>query len=62
MSLDIRNDSNTTFTYQQEGKTVAMACKVGDRVLLPPYGGNNVKLGEEEYILFRDSEILGKLE
>lgn len=41
---------------------VPVACKVGDRVLLPPYGGNNVKLGEEEFILYRDSEILGKLE
>lgn len=46
----------------KDGKTVPMACKVGDRILLPPYGGNNVKLGEEDFILFRDSEILGKLE
>jgi chaperonin GroES len=33
----------------------------GDRVLLPPYGGNVVKLGPEEFTLFKDSEILAKL-
>jgi len=46
----------------QDGKLIPTACRVGDRVLLPPYGGNNVKIGAEEYLLFRDSEILGKLE
>ncbi|KAI9011686.1 chaperonin 10-like protein [Hyaloraphidium curvatum] len=46
----------------KDGKTIPVACKVGDKVLLPPYGGNNVKMGEQEYILYRDSEILGKLE
>jgi chaperonin GroES len=28
------------------------------KVLLPAYGGNNLKIGEEEYTLFKSSEIL----
>lgn len=37
--------------------------QVGDRVLLPEYGGHTVKLGEvEEYHLYRDEDILGKFQ
>jgi len=35
-----------------------MDVKVGDKVLLPAYGGNNLKIGEEEYTLYKSSEIL----
>ena len=28
------------------------------QVLLPAYGGNNLKLGDEEYTLYKSSEIL----
>jgi chaperonin GroES len=36
--------------------------KVGDKVLLPEYGGMKVKMGDEEAVLFRESDILGKFE
>ena len=36
------------------------ACKVGDRVLLPEYGGTPFKVEDEEYTLFCDCDILGK--
>ncbi len=49
-------------SLDKDGKVQPVACKAGDRVLLPPYGGNNVKIGEEEFLLFRDAEILAKLE
>ncbi|KAI8816446.1 chaperonin 10-like protein [Fimicolochytrium jonesii] len=39
-----------------------MSIKEGERVLLPPYGGNQVKVGEKEMFLYREEEILGKLE
>ena len=39
-----------------------MTLKKGDFVLLPPFGGSAVKLGEEEYLLFKESEILALLE
>lgn len=34
----------------REGKTVPVAFKEGDTVLLPNYGGDLVKLGEKEYV------------
>ncbi|EEB06639.1 hsp10-like protein [Schizosaccharomyces japonicus yFS275] len=42
----------------QEGKQVAPHVAPGDRVLLPAYGGSNIKVGEEEFTLFRDHELL----
>ncbi|KAJ2995048.1 10 kDa heat shock protein [Globomyces sp. JEL0801] len=45
-----------------KGVPVPLSVQKGDHVLLPPYGGNVVKLGEEEYTLFKDSEILAKLQ
>lgn len=34
----------------------------GDTVLMPEYGGTKVKIGEEELVLFRESDLLGKFE
>eukprot|EP01135_Chromosphaera_perkinsii_P000753 Nk52_evm41s151 gene=Nk52_evmTU41s151 len=45
-----------------DGKTIPLAVNMGDKVLLPEFGGNNVKLDDKEYLLFRDVDILGKLE
>jgi len=45
----------------KHGKAIATSVAVGDRVLLPQFGGTSLKVGEEEYQLFRDSEILAKL-
>ncbi|KAI0259112.1 hsp10-like protein [Gloeopeniophorella convolvens] len=46
----------------KEGRIVTPAVKAGDRVLLPGWGGSSIKVGEDEYFLFRDSEILAKIE
>ncbi|KAL2177014.1 chaperonin 10-like protein, partial [Thermothelomyces heterothallicus CBS 202.75] len=40
----------------KDGKRVPMGVAAGDRVLIPQYGGSPVKVGDEEYHLFRDSE------
>ncbi|KAK3306448.1 chaperonin 10-like protein [Chaetomium strumarium] len=45
----------------KDGKRMPMGVSAGDRVLIPQYGGSPVKVGEEEYHLFRDSEILAKI-
>ncbi|KXX82069.1 10 kDa heat shock protein, mitochondrial [Madurella mycetomatis] len=45
----------------KDGKRVPMGVSAGDKVLIPQYGGSPVKVGEEEYHLFRDSEILAKI-
>jgi chaperonin GroES len=44
----------------REGKTLPMNVAVGDRVLLPEYGGHTVKLGDDELHLYREEDILGK--
>jgi len=38
-----------------------MSVKPGDKVLIPQYGGSPIKVGEEEYSLFRDHELLAKI-
>ncbi|KAK9728999.1 mitochondrial heat shock protein Hsp10 [Basidiobolus ranarum] len=46
----------------KDGKHIPVSVKEGDKVLLPPYGGSAVKIDKEEFLLFRDSEILAKIE
>ncbi|KAF1984679.1 10 kDa heat shock protein, mitochondrial [Aulographum hederae CBS 113979] len=45
----------------REGKRIPMSVGEGDRVLIPQYGGSPIKVGEEEYSLFRDHELLAKI-
>lgn len=45
----------------KDGKRAPMGVSAGDKVLIPQYGGSPIKVGEEEYHLFRDSEILAKI-
>ena len=45
----------------KDGDLLPMGASVGDKVLLPQYGGNEVTLGDEDYVLFRDEDILGVL-
>ncbi|KAG7836790.1 hypothetical protein KL942_004708 [Ogataea angusta] len=46
----------------QNGELVKVSVNAGDKVLIPPYGGANVKVGDEEYLMFRDSDLLAKIE
>ncbi|KMT15207.1 hypothetical protein BVRB_3g063180 [Beta vulgaris subsp. vulgaris] len=45
----------------KQGNHVPVSVKEGDTVLLPEYGGTTVKLGEKEYHLYRDDDIMGTL-
>ncbi|KAI1845772.1 hypothetical protein JX265_000049 [Neoarthrinium moseri] len=45
----------------KKGQRLPMGVRIGDRVLIPQFGGSPVKVGEEEFHLFRDSEILAKI-
>ena len=45
---------------QSDGNLVPVSCQVGDMVLVPEYGGSTIKLGEDEFQLYRDQDILGK--
>ena len=44
------------------GKTIPPTVKVGDTILLPEYGGTKVKLGEQELHIYRDTDIIAKVE
>lgn len=41
------------------GKTTPFEVKVGDMVLLSPYGGSEVKLDGQKFKLVREDDILG---
>jgi chaperonin GroES len=44
------------------GRRVALAVQPGDRVLFVKYGGNEINLESEEYLILREDEILGILD
>ena len=46
----------------KDGKELKFDVKVGDRVLLPKYGGTEVKLDDKTYQLVREEDLLGVLE
>lgn len=45
----------------KEGKITPFEVKVGDTVLVSKYGGSEVKLDEQKYMLVREDDILGVL-
>ena len=44
------------------GDRAAMDVKVGDRVLFSKYGGTDVKLDGEDFLIMREDDILGVIE
>ncbi|WP_417910301.1 co-chaperone GroES [Candidatus Electronema sp. PJ] len=44
------------------GERIVMDVKVGDRVLFSKYGGTDVKLDGEKYLIMREEDILGIIE
>ena len=46
----------------KDGKEIAFDVKVGDEVLLPKYGGTEVKLGDKKLQLVREEDLLGVIE
>ncbi len=45
-----------------DGEKVPMEVKVGDKVIYARYAGTEVKLGEDEYIIVKQSDILAVVE
>lgn len=41
-----------------EGKRVPLDVKAGDRVLYGKYSGTEVTLGDEQYLILRESDVL----
>ena len=45
--------------YKEDGSRQTLDVKAGDRVLFSKYGGSEVKLDGEEYLIMKESDILG---
>ena len=45
-----------------DGKEVTMQVKVGDRVIYSKYSGTDVKLGDDEYVVVKQSDIVAIVE
>ena len=45
-----------------DGKEVVMSVKPGDKVITDKYAGSNVKIGEDEYVIVRQGDILAIVE
>ncbi len=48
-----------TGKLDDNGKLIAFNVKKGDRVLMPKYGGTEVKIDDKEYQIIREDDILG---
>src|SRR5207244_944321 len=45
----------------EKGRRIPLDVKVGDRILFGKYTGNDIKIEDQEYLIFREEEILAKL-
>jgi chaperonin GroES len=46
----------------EEGKIIPLDVKKGDRILFGKYGGTEIKIEGEEYLILREDEVLGIIE
>lgn len=46
----------------EDGKVLPMDVKVGDRVLFSKYGGTDVKIDGNDYLILRQDDVLGVIE
>ena len=47
-----------TGVYDDNGKLIPMVVKVGDKVMFTKWGGNEVKVGNDEWKLVKQTDIL----
>jgi len=45
-----------------DGKRVPLELKKGDRILFSKYGGTEVNIDDEEYLIMREDDVLGVVE
>ncbi|MBI4734608.1 MAG: co-chaperone GroES [candidate division NC10 bacterium] len=45
-----------------DGKRQPLDVKVGDKILFGKYSGSEVKLGDEEFLIMREEDVLGILQ
>jgi len=50
-----------TGKLDEDGKKIEFTVKKGDRVLISKYGGTEIKIDGENYLIMREDDILGIL-
>ena len=45
-----------------DGKKIPLEIKKGDRILFSKYGGTEVNIEDEEYLIMREDDVLGVVE
>ena len=48
-----------TGKVNEEGKKIDFTVKKGDRVLISKYGGTEIKIDDQNYLIMREDDILG---
>jgi chaperonin GroES len=48
-----------TGKLDDDGKPIPFNVKKGDIVLMPKYGGTEIKIGDKDYQIMREDDILG---
>ena len=48
-----------TGKVDENGKRIEFTVKKGDRVLISKYGGTEIKIDSENYLIMREDDILG---
>ncbi len=46
----------------EDGKRIALEIKKGDKILFSKYGGTEIKIEGEEYLIMREEDVLGIIE
>ena len=46
----------------EDGKRIALEIKKGDKILFSKYGGTEIKIEGEEYMIMREDDVLGIIE
>ena len=49
-------------SYDSNGKLIPVSVKQGDTVMIPEFGGQKVKLNDEELFIYRDTDFIAKME
>jgi len=45
----------------EDGDYITMDVEVGDEIIFSKYGGTEIKLGMDEYLILRESDVLAKV-
>ncbi len=46
----------------EDGKRIPLDIKKGDRILFSKYGGTDIKIDDEDYLIMREDDVLGVVE